>query len=258
VSMKIDKDWWKCVFDEIYLLTDARSVCNEDLTREEVDFLEGILGLEKSSPILDLCGGQGRHSLELSRRGFNNVTVLDYSQYLLDLGNEIASQEGLRISFVRRDARKTLLPGESYRFILIMASSFGYFDDEQENVRILQETHRLLTKGGTLLLDLPDKDYVLNNFKPSSSHQVNEDTCVSRERELGDDILYSREIVTSNKRGCIRDITYCTRLYSAEKMTNLLKTVGFVQINCLKGFMNRGSDGDFGCMTNRMIVTART
>ena len=255
--MKIDKDWWKSVFDEIYLVTDARSVCNEELTRKEVDFLEEILGLEKSSPILDLCGGQGRHTLELSRRGFTNVTVLDYLPHLLDLGNEIARKEGLKAIFVRRDARETHLPGESYRFIFIMASSFGYFDDEQENIRILQETHRLLMQGGTLLIDLPDKEYVVNNFKPSSSHQVNEDIHVSRERKLGDDILYSREIVSSNQRGCIRDITYCTRLYSPEKMETLLEAVGFISINCLKDFMNRGSVGDFGCMTNRMIVIGR-
>ena len=74
---RIDSDWWKELFDDIYLLTDARSVCNKELTRLEVDFLQETLDLDKSAPILDLCGGQGRHSLELSRRGFMKVTVLD-------------------------------------------------------------------------------------------------------------------------------------------------------------------------------------
>ena len=65
------------MFDETYLITDARSVCDEHLTCKEVDLLKHVLGLEKSFSILDLCGGQGRHSLELSRRGFQDVTVLD-------------------------------------------------------------------------------------------------------------------------------------------------------------------------------------
>jgi len=138
-----------------------------------------------------------------------------------------------------------------------MASSFGYFVNEDENRKILNEAFRLLKPEGTLLLDLPDKDYVLQNFNPFSCHKVNEDITVSRERELGDDIIYSREIVTSGKRGCIRDRTYCTRLYSPEKISDLLYSAGFSPITCKRDFMNREAEGDYGCMTNRMIVTAK-
>ena len=73
MSIQVDNNWWKYFFDEIYLLTDARSVCDEKLTSREVNFLEETLDLDKFAAILDLCGGQGRHSLELSRRGFANV-----------------------------------------------------------------------------------------------------------------------------------------------------------------------------------------
>ena len=59
---KVDPDWWKRIFDEIYLITDARSVCDDELTCREVDFLERVLDLKKSWSILDLCGGQGRHA----------------------------------------------------------------------------------------------------------------------------------------------------------------------------------------------------
>ena len=100
MSTQVDDNWWQDLFDEIYLLTDARSVCNEYLTRQEVDFLEETLNLDKSASILDLCGGQGRHSLELSRRGYVNVTVLDYSRYLADLGKKRAEQEKLNAIFI--------------------------------------------------------------------------------------------------------------------------------------------------------------
>jgi len=257
MSIPVDNNWWKELFDGIYLLTDARSVCDEKLTDQEVDFLEATLDLDKSASILDLCGGQGRHSLELSRRGYTNVTVLDYSGYLIDLGKEGAKQEGLNTIFVQGDARNTGLPGESFQFIIIMASSFGYFADEEENIKILNEAFRLLMPQGTLLLDLPDRDYVLQNFKPSSCHRVNEDITVSRERELGDDIIYSRETVTSQRGGCIRNSAYCTRLFSSEKISGLLYAAGFSSTTCKRDFMNRESEGDYGCMTNRMIVTAK-
>jgi len=45
MNIQIDKDWWKDIFDEVYLQTDARSVCDESLTCQEVDFLEQALDL---------------------------------------------------------------------------------------------------------------------------------------------------------------------------------------------------------------------
>jgi len=47
MSVQVDDNWWKHFFDEVYLLTDARSVCDEELTSQEVDFLEETLGLDK-------------------------------------------------------------------------------------------------------------------------------------------------------------------------------------------------------------------
>ena len=76
-------------------------------------------------------------------------------------------------------------------------------------------------------------------------------------RELGDDIIYCRERVKSPKGGCIRDRTYCTRLYSPEKISDLMHSAGFSSISCHKNFMNREAEVDYGCMTNRMIVTAK-
>ena len=257
MSIKVDDNWWQDLFNEIYLMTDARSVCDEKLTSQEVDILVETLNLDKSASILDLCGGHGRHSVELGRRGFTNVTVLDYSRYLISLGKERAGEENLNTVFIQGDARNTGLPGQSFQFIIIMASSFGYFANEEENKRILTEAFRLLTPKGTLLLDLPDRDYVLQNFKPFSCHKVNEDITVSREKELGNDIIYSREMVVSRKRGCIQDRTYCTHLYSPEKITSILHSVGFSSVNLQKDFMNRGAQGDYGCMTNRMIVTEK-
>ncbi len=183
--------------------------------------------------------------------------MLDYSRYLIDLGGERAEQEGLGTIFIQADARNTGLRGQSFQFIIIMAGSFGYFVNEDENKKILEEAFRLLTPRGTLLLDLPDRDYILQNFTPFSCHKVNEDITVSRERELGDDIIYCRETVTSQKGGCIRDRTYCTCLYSPEKITDLMYSVGFSSTTCQRNFMNREAEGDYGCMTNRMVITAK-
>lgn len=254
--VKADPGWWKTLFDEIYLITDARSVCDEQLTSREVDFLVQTLNLDKSWPILDLCGGHGRHSLELARRGFNDVTVLEYSKVLINLGIERAQKEGLNTTFVRKDARNTGFPSQMFRIIIVMGSSFGYIVDEKENDRILGEAFRLLTHKGSLLLDLPNSEYVLKNFRPHSWHEANDEIVVCRQRRVEDDIVYSREMVISKDKGLIRDANYCTHLYSPEKITALLTSAGFDSITIPDSFVSNERKGDYGLMTNRMIVIA--
>ena len=252
----IDPDWWKNIFDETYLVTDARSVCDEELTCREVDLIEDFLNIDKSLPVLDLCGGQGRHSLELSRRGYKDVTVIDYSKVLIDKGKNTARQEGLNTRFIQNDARATGLAEQSYQFVLIMASSLGYFIEEAENVKILRECFRLLKPEGSLLLDLPDKEYVENNLLPQSWHEAGQDLICCRERQLENDIVYSRELVLSRKHGFIRDETYCTRLYSPEKIGEMLGQAGFSSIEIKTDIINREEEGNYGFMTNRMFVIA--
>jgi len=257
MNFEVQNDWWKDLFDDIYLLTDARSVCDEELTRQEVNCLEKILNPNKSDTILDLCGGQGRHAMELSRRGFTNIIVLDYSPYLTRLGQQQARQAGFSTQFIQGDARNVGFREATFRYIIVMASSFGYFIDETENLHILQEAHRLLQPNGTLLLDLINREYMLKRFKPFSSHQVNEDITVQRERVLGDDIIFSKETVLSATKGHIRTKTYCTRLYSPQKISALLFSAGFSSVECMNNFMDRDANGDFGCLTNRMIILAK-
>ena len=253
---KVDPDWWKTLFDETYLITDARSVCDEGLTCREVDFLEQALKLKKSCPILDICGGQGRHSLELSRRGFQDITVLDYSKVLIDLGRERAQREGLNTLFVRKDARDTGLPSQRFKVIIVIANSFGYFVDEGENEKILREAFRLLMPKGSLCLDLPHREHVLKNFSPQSWHEANEEIVVCRQRRMDEDIMYGREMVISKTKGMIRDATCCTRLYSPERITTMLRSAGFASFTIQKDFVSHGEKADYGLMTNRMIVIA--
>lgn len=254
--VKVDPDWWRTLFDETYLTTDARSVCDERLTCCEVDFLEQVLGLEKSWSILDLCGGQGRHSLELSRRGFQDVTVLDYSRVLINLGRESAKKKALNTVFVRNDARDTGLPSQTFKVIIIMASSLGYFVDEDENENILREAFRLLMPGGVLFLDIPNREHVLTNFAPQSWHEADEEIVVCRQRRLDEDIIYGREMVISKMNGLIRDATYCTRLYTPEKITKMLRSAGFGPITIQKDFVSHEAKMDYGLMTNRVVVIA--
>jgi len=250
------KEWWKYFFDELYLITDSRSVCNPALTLKEVNLLEKVLGLNRNDKILDLCGGQGRHSLELAKRGYRNLTVLDFSSYLVKLGKKLAKEQDLDIKFVRRDARFSGLKNDAYSAVFIMANSFGYFPDEKENLRILKEAHRLLKKNGKLLLDLTDADHAKNNLTPLSWHEANEDIIICRERKLKGNIIKAREIVVSKKKGVLRDGFYCERLYNKNKIAGLLKSTGFKNLSLKNNLSLHKNKKDYGLMTSRMLVTA--
>ena len=254
--MSIKKDWWKGFFNEIYLITDARSVLDPHLTSQETDLLEKTLDFNKSDRILDLCGGHGRHSLELARRGYRDLTVLDFSDYLVRLGRKIAKESNLNIKFVCGDARFNKLKPNDYSIIFIMANSFGYFPDQRQNLRVLKESRRLLKNGGKLLLDLTNPDYVRNHLLPISWHEANKDVVVFRKRELRGNILSAREIVISKKKGLLRDGYYCENIYSKNTITRLLDASGFKRVSIRKNSSLHKDKKDYGFLTSRMIVTA--
>jgi D-alanine-D-alanine ligase len=138
-----------------------------------------------------------------------------------------------------------------------MASSFGYFIEQKEDEKILREAFRLLVPGGSLLLDLPNRDHVLEHLSPESWHEADEDIVVCRQRTVEDDTVFSREVVISKNKGLLRDARYCTRLYSRERISECLKSAGFSSVTIQKDFTSHTHHADYGCMTNRMIVLAQ-
>ncbi len=79
---------------------------------------------------------------------------------------------------------------------------------------------------------------------------------VCRQSTLNGDVIYSREMVISKVRGLIRDSSYCTRLYTPEKITALLNAVGFDSVTIVKDFVSHEKSPDYGLMSNRMIFIA--
>ncbi len=254
--IKVKRDWWKNFFNHIYLITDARSVKNKSLTCREVDLIERSLNLKRSDRILDLFGGQGRHSIELARRGYRDLSVLDYSEYLINLGRRLSSKENLKINFYRADARTTGLKSNDYSVIIVMANSFGYFPREKDNLKVLQEIHRLLKKRGRLLLDIANPIYVKNNLGLISWHRIR-NILILRSREIRNNLVKTREIVISQQDGLIRDECYCEYLYEQDKIRQLLRKIGFKNIKINNKLSLHNKKGDYGLLSSRMIITAK-
>lgn len=255
----VNPDWWKTIFNSIYLMTDSDVIDDENITEQEIDLFSEILKLSPEDSILDLCCGQGRHSLELARRGFKCIEGLDRSHYLIQKAKARAKKEGLDVKFREGDARKLPYPPDNFDVVMILGNSFGYFQTLQDDLRVLKGVFRVLKPWGRLLIDVADGGYLRENFQPRSWEWTGKKYFVCRERSLSLDKqhLISRELVTHVEKGIIADQFYSVRLYTREKVAELLKKAGFSDV-AFHGEISPDSERnqDLGMMERRIIATA--
>jgi len=251
-------EWWRELFSSLYLKTDGDVVENSEATRHEVDALLTAAQVRNDAVILDLCCGQGRHSLELARRGFKHVTGIDRSGYLIRLARRRARKEGLAITFKEGDARNFRLPKASLDLVCMMGNSFGYFERDEDDLAVLLAVKAALKPGGLFSIDIADGAWMRENFEPRSWEWIDQNQFVCRERSLtaDGDRLVSREVVTHAERGVIADQLYAERLYSRDAIEALLAAAGFKNITfhqTITGTSTRGQD--LGMMAHRLFLT---
>ena len=253
----VQPDWWQRIFNSLYLKTDADVVDDPLITCREVDTFSQILNLKSEDSILDLCCGQGRHVLELARRGFK-VEGLDRSRYLIQKARAISKKENLSIKFKEGDARKLPYGNDAFDIVMIMGNSFGYFETEKDDLRVLREIYRVLKPWGRLLLDVSDGEYLEKNFQKRSWEWIDKKLFVCRERSLSSDSkrLISREVITDVNQGVIADQFYAERLYQKEGLLQLFNDAGFADV-AVHGEIVTDSqrNQDLGMMERRIIVT---
>lgn len=225
----LPSDWWRTLFNALYLETDGDVCENDRNTADEVDRLVRSAGLARDHRILDLCCGQGRHALELAQRGFAWVTGLDRSRYLIRLARRRATQRHLHVSFHEGDARNFRLGAGKFDCACILGNSFGYFERSEDDRAVLEGARRALAPGGVLVMDLMDGEWMRRHFEPRSWEWLDRTHLVCRERSLAEDHdrLISREIIVDAEHGVIADQFYAERLYTKERLEQLLTAAGF-------------------------------
>jgi len=255
----VHPNWWRGIFNSLYLKTDADVVEDQLITRQEVSLFLDILKPSREDRVLDLCCGQGRHSLELSRRGFKNTEGLDRSHYLVERAKSTAEREGLNVRFREGDARKLAYPTDTFDVVMILGNSFGYFESLQDDLRVLKEVARVLKPWGRILIDVADGDYLREHFQRRSWEWIDNKHFVCRERELSVDgqRLISREVITHVEKAVIADQFYAERLYTQESIARLMREAGFTDL-VFHGTISPNSqrNQDLGMMEQRHIVTA--
>lgn len=256
----LPEEWWKTLFDSIYLQTDGDVVENDVNTESEIDLLVAITGIQPGDRILDLCCGQGRHALELAKRGFRKVTGVDRSRYLIRVARRRARQLNLSVAFHEGDARKVRFPENSFDCVILMGNSFGYFERAEDDLKVLESVLDVLRPGGTLVIDLTDGEWMRTHFEPRSWEWIDDNHFVCRERSLSGDgkRLVSRELVSHAERGVIADRFYAERLYSQDAIQVLLEQADFKNVRVhgtVEAKSERGQD--LGMMAHRLFLSAQ-
>ncbi len=192
-------DWWRTLFNSLYLKTDGDVVENNVNTTTDIDLLIEAAKITSNDMLLDLCCGQGRHILELARRGFKHLNGIDRSRYLIRLARRRSRDEGLNVQFSEGDARKVRVAESSMDCIFLMGNSFGYFEREEDDISVLKSIMRALKPKGRLVLDVVDGSWMAKHFEPRSWEWIDQLHFVNRERSLASDSkrIITREVITN-------------------------------------------------------------
>lgn len=229
-----------------YMFDEARRAGAAD----EVEQLVRLIGLSKDSRVLDLPCGQGRHSLALAKLGFN-VTGVDRTRAFIDQAQLEAGAQGLRADWHVGDIRERP-PGAPFDVVLNLLTSFGYFDDDAENLRAAGNLHDCLVPGGTLVMDLMGKEVLARIFAPRDWRRFPDGALLLEERFVEHDWSAVRARWTLIRDGRERVYELRHRVYSFIELRGVLEETGFENIRAFGSLVG----GPYDPTAARLVVTA--
>ncbi len=159
-------EWFASWFDSPYY---HKLYCNRDDNEAEgfLTQLTAHLSIDKTAHLLDLACGAGRHSRVLNKLGYS-VTGCDLSPNSILEAQEKAA-EGM--TFFVHDMRDPL--PETYDIALNLFTSFGYFDQVEDNSKVLKSVYNGLSQNGLLVIDFMNVEKVIRELKPRQ--EINRD-----------------------------------------------------------------------------------
>ena len=166
-SEKLPMTWYKRSFGKDYLRIYSHR--DQQEAKTHVDFATKVLNIKADQHVLDLGCGYGRHSLELAKKNIH-VTGIDLSEHLLKIARENALKQKLDIHFLNNDMRDIPFTNK-FDAVLSLFTSFGYFDSDEENGKVIKSAARSLKQHGLFFLDYLNIAYTLSTLVPRDSKE---------------------------------------------------------------------------------------
>lgn len=160
----VSKEWFSTWFDSPYyhILYAQR---DESEAADFIASLQQKLHLTAGAHVLDAACGKGRHAITLAQLGFT-VDAFDLSPANIEAAQEFENEDLL---FFVHDLREPLPLENQYDAIFNFFTSFGYFDDQNDNQKAFNTFAGGLKENGLLVLDFFNPIHVLANLVPTET-----------------------------------------------------------------------------------------
>ncbi|MEJ5188131.1 class I SAM-dependent methyltransferase [Treponema sp. J25] len=201
-------------------------------------------GEEPAEPleILDQCCGTGRIAVELALQGAR-VTGVDITPSYLEAAAESARTVGVPLELVRQDVRLFQRP-DRFDGVVNLYTSFGYFDDPEDDMLVVQNAYDSLKKGGRYILETLSKEIEARDFIEGEWFERSGYTVLTRYRILDAWRLLENHWILIDTAGNRYEKRFCQRLYSAAELIHLLSDAGFEDIEVYGSWNLRPYDQD--------------
>jgi SAM-dependent methyltransferase len=217
---------------------------------EQVRKVLKLAGIRRGA-VLDLCCGPGRHAVALAKRGFQ-VTAVDRTQFLLNKARRHAKSSRARVEFVRSDMRDFVRPN-GYKLALNMWTSFGYFDNKNDDRRALGNIFKSLKPGGVCVIDVFGKERLAKIMHPATATRCPNGALLIQMHEIFDDWTRVRNEWILIKGNRVKRFKFHHTMYSGQELSDRLQQAGFSEVKLYGDF-----DGQpYGPEAPRLVAVAR-
>lgn len=242
--MEKGKEWFSEWFDSRYyhLLYQHR---NYEEAERFIGNLIGFLKPDDSAHILDLACGKGRHSLFLNKQGYR-VTGLDLSSSSIKYAKQF---ENDRLYFDVHDMREVYQP-KTFDIILNLFTSFGYFDSDRENEKVVGAMDQQLKPDGTLVIDYMNSHKVIKDLVTDEVKENAGITFRINRKVEGRNVI---KTIRFNADGASHEYTECVELLTLADFQNYLHATRLQIFHTFGGYNLQSYDPE---TSDRLIIVA--
>jgi len=160
--------------------------------------------------------------IALAQAGFK-VKGVDRIKYLLDKVRAKASVAKVKIEWVQTDMREFVHP-EAFNLVLSMFTSFGYFDNKQEDLEVLGNILKNLTPGGICLMDVMGKERLAMILQSTTYDILPDETKLIQRHDIFDDWTRVRNEWILIRKGRAKSFKFCHTIYGKKPECPVLCT----------------------------------
>ncbi len=224
------KQWYETLFENYGQKYDSESFTQG--TNGECDFIEQEISFNKSVKILDVGCGTGRHSIELSKRGYS-ITGIDLSDSQLVRAREKAEKQGQKIDFLKHDARNLPFENEFDLVIMLCEGAFSLMETDEMNYEILKNAAKSLKEHGKIIFTTLNGLFPLYHSVEEFCASISEEGNATTYRSNTFDLMTFRDYnitEVEDDDGNKKELECNERYYVPSEISWLLKTLGYIKI----------------------------